>query len=194
MTAAFAGMEVAVVSDIPVRHDRMLEDTWRSYSNRAPRSTSSASGETLQRIMVVGSIVCVATLVAAAVRGRIDSGNAVAPINATSHVVFGPEAGDVGVPDLKHTPLGVAINAGASVFWAAIYQQLFDRDGQRGGLITSVLGGAAVAALAYLVDYRLIPQRLTPGWEYRVSGRSLTMIFGAMALSLPVRRVLERLR
>jgi hypothetical protein len=148
----------------------------------------------IQRVLVAGSLVCVATLAAAAVRGRVDSGSAVAPINATSHIVLGPAAGDVDGLDLKHTLLGVVINAGASVFWASIYQPLFDRAGQRGGMGISVLGGAAVAALAYLVDYRLMPKRLTPGWECRVSGRSLAMIFCAMAASLPVRRMLEGLR
>ena len=173
----------------------MNRDPWRRYPARSIRGehvVAHDSGETLQRVLVAGSIVCVATLAAAALRGRVDSGSAIAPINATSHIVFGSEAGNVDVPSLKHTMLGVVINAGASVFWATVYQRLFDRVGQRGGVSTSVAGGAAVAALAYLVDYQLIPKRLTPGWEYRVSGRSLAMIFGAMAVSLPVRRVLER--
>jgi hypothetical protein len=146
----------------------------------------------LQRAIETGAIVCVATLLAAALRGRADSGSAVAPVNATSHIVFGAEAGRVDLPDVKHTLLGVALNAGASVFWASIHQRLFDRD-DRGGIGTSMIGGIAVAALAYLVDYHLVPKRLTPGWEYRVSDRSLAMIFGAMALSLPARRVVQRL-
>lgn len=50
-----------------------------------------------------------------------------------------------------------------------------------------------MAALAYLVDYHLVPKRLTPGWEERVSDRSLAAIFGAMAVSLPIRRLLEEL-
>jgi hypothetical protein len=145
-------------------------------------------------VLVAGCLVFIATLAAAALRGRVDSGSAIAPINATSHIVFGSEAGNVDKPSFRHTLPGVVLNAGASVFWAAIYQRLFDRVGQRSGAGAALLGGAAVAALAYLVDYRLIPQRLTPGWEYRVSGRSLAMIFAAMAASLAVRRVLERLR
>jgi hypothetical protein len=118
-----------------------------------------------------------------------DSGSAVAPINATSHVVYGAEAGDVVALDWKHTMLGLAINAGASVFWATLYERLFGR----AVVGRSLLGGGVVAALAYFVDYHLMPKRLTPGWEERVSVRSLAMIFGAMALSLPVRSILKRL-
>jgi hypothetical protein len=147
----------------------------------------------VQDALVVGSIVCAVTAVAAALRGMTDSGSAVAPINATSHVVYGPEAGEVEVPDFKHTVLGLAINAGASVFWATLYERLFGRAVDRGDVATPLLGGGLVAALAYLVDYHLLPKRLTPGWEERVSGRSLAMIFGAMALSLPMRSMLMRL-
>lgn len=166
----------------------------RNTRDAQPARGSLNEGDVLQQVLVAGAVVCVATLAIAALRGRADSGSAIAPINATSHLIFGPEASAVEVADVKHTLLGVIINAGASVFWAAIHRQLFDRGGDRGGLGTSMLGGAAVAALAYLVDYKLIPKRLTPGWEHRVSGRSLSMIFAAMALSLPVRRLIERLR
>lgn len=157
------------------------------------REVGSIWEERLQDALVAGAIVCVVTAAAAALRGKVDSGSAVAPINATSHVVYGPEAGQVAVPDLKHTALGLAINAGASVFWAAIYEELFGGRGNRGNVSKSLLGGGAVAALAYLVDYHLVPKRLTPGWEERVTGRSLAMIFGAMALSLPARSLMERL-
>ncbi|HLT89932.1 MAG TPA: hypothetical protein VKZ85_03225 [Woeseiaceae bacterium] len=145
--------------------------------------------ETLRHALVAGLIVSAFTVAAAALRGRADSGSAVAPINATSHVVYGPRAGDVDEVDLEHTLPGLAINTGASLFWATIYERLFGRaDAGR-----ALLGGAAVAALAYLVDYHLVPKRLTPGWEERVSDRSLAAIFGAMAVSLPIRRLLEEL-
>ena len=150
-------------------------------------------GETLQDALVTGSIVCVVTVAAAAFRGMTDSSSAVAPINATSHVVYGAEAGDVVALDWKHTMLGLAINAGASVFWATLYERLFGRAGNRSDVGRSLLGGGVVAALAYFVDYHLMPKRLTPGWEERVSVRSLAMIFGAMALSLPMRSILKRL-
>ncbi len=171
----------------------MQTGTWTGEEARWSGNDRAWSG-TLQDALVAGCIVSVATIAVVALRGRSDSGSAVAPINATSHVVYGPEAGDVDAADVKHTLPGLAINAGASVFWAAVYERLFGRAGDRGGLGKSVLGGAAVAALAYLLDYQLLPRRLTPGWEERVSGRSLAMIFGAMALTLPIWSLLRRIR
>ena len=62
----------------------------------------------------------------------------------------------------------------------------------RGELRTALLGGAAVAAAAYVTDYRVVPKRLTPGWESRVTGRSLAAIYTVLALSLPLRGLLRR--
>ena len=179
----------------PVEENTGMQiSTWTRDEGREIRSYTDIGeswGETLQDALVTGSIVCVVTAATAALRGMSDSGSAIAPINATSHVIYGPKAGKVEVPNFKHTMLGLAINAGASVFWAAVYERLFGRAGNRGDVRRSLLGGGVVAALAYLVDYHLVPKRLTPGWEERVSGRSLGMIFGAMGLSLPVRSILK---
>lgn len=150
--------------------------------------TTIQRDDTLHDALVTGLIASAFTVAAAALRGRADSGSAVAPINATSHVLYGPQAGDVDDVDFRHTLPGLAINTGASLFWATIYERLFGRaDAGR-----ALLGGAAVAALAYVVDYHLMPKRLTPGWEERVSDRSLAAIFVGMAVSLPIRRLLEQ--
>jgi hypothetical protein len=53
------------------------------------------------------------------------------------------------------------------------------------------LGGAGVSALAYVTDYHVVPKRLTPGWEERVSNRSLALIYAVLALSFPVRGLLR---
>lgn len=148
----------------------------------------------LRDALVTGSIACVATLAAAALCGAARKGNAVAPINATSHVLWGDEAGRALRPDLKHTVPGVAINEGASVFWAAIYEQAFGRRVDRGEWGAALAGGAGVAALAYLVDYHLVSRRLTPGWERHLDGRSLAAIYAALAISLPLRGLLRRAR
>ena len=171
-----------------------MQTVSRNDEDRASSVNAIAAdwGETLQDALVAGSIVAAATIAAVALRGLNDSGSAVAPINASTHVVYGPEAGDVDEPDLKHTLPGLAINAGASVFWAAVYERLFGHAVTRADLGKALLGGGAVAGLAYVLDYHLLPKRLTPGWEERVSGRSLAMIFGVMALTLPVWSLLKR--
>lgn len=112
-------------------------------------------------------------------------------MNAVSHIVWGSSAADVRVADVKHTIPGLLLNTGATIFWAAIYERIFGQAADRGQLKKAVLGGATIAALAYVTDYHVVPKRLTPGWEERVSNRSLAVIYGCLALSFPVRGLLR---
>ena len=86
------------------------------------------------------------------------------PFNATSHGLHGPAAADTNALDLAHTGLGLAIHVGAGFFWAAVAVLLLRRSRRdRAGLAWAA--GLGTAALAGVVDYGLLPARLTPGWE-----------------------------
>jgi hypothetical protein len=139
-----------------------------------------------------GAIAAGATSAYVAAAGARDTGSAVAPINATSHIVWGESAGDVESVDARHTLLGAALNLGACVFWAGFYERLFGRAADRGRVGTALLGGGVVAAAAYVTDYHLVPKRLTPGWESRISQPSLLAAYAVLALSLPLRGLLRR--
>lgn len=149
---------------------------------------------TARDAVISGAIASATTVAAAAACGARDSGSAIAAVNAVSHIVWGSGASDIEQPDVKHTLPGVLLNTGATIFWAAIYERVFGQSAHRGHIAKAVLGGGAVAALAYVTDYHVVPKRLTPGWEYRVSNRSLALIYGVLALSLPLRGLLRRTR
>jgi hypothetical protein len=53
-------------------------------------------------------------------------------------------------------------------------------------------GGTIIAAIAYIVDYHVVPRRLTPGFEMRLSNRSLLAIYGTLALSLGLGSLMKR--
>lgn len=57
---------------------------------------------------------------------------------------------------------------------------------------TALLGGAAVAAVAYVTDYYFVPKRLTPGFEKRLSGPAMFAVYATLALSLPIAALCER--
>jgi hypothetical protein len=120
-------------------------------------------------------------------RGALEGGSAVAPVNASTHFVFGREAENSVDVDLRHTPLGLLTNALACIFWAAVYETAFGAAANRGETAKAFLGGAAVAGLAYITDYHIVPRRLSPGWEAHLSKRSLLLAYTALALSLPLR-------
>ena len=41
--------------------------------------------------------------------------------------------------------------------------------------------------VAYVVDYHVVPRRLTPGFELRVPRRALAAVYGALAVGLALR-------
>jgi hypothetical protein len=136
-----------------------------------------------------GTFASVATTAAAAAFGKAELGRAVAPLNAVSHVLWGDQAARRNALSGKYTATGAAINHAGSMFWALVYEKLFGHARTVPGVL---LGSAAVAALAYVTDYHLVPKRLTPGYELRLPKRSLTGVYGALALGLSVGALLRR--
>jgi hypothetical protein len=109
--------------------------------------------------------------------------NPARPINATSHWLWGPKAGQVPDVDLKHTGVGVLTNQGAALFWGTLFGLHLARHPHHEP--ARIMGEAAVVGLvASVVDYGLIPRRLTPGWELALSGKSVALGMAAMALGL----------
>jgi hypothetical protein len=134
--------------------------------------------------LVSGSLAAAASTAALAVAGRIETGSAVAPTNAISHWVYGDRAARQDAPSVRHTLVGYGIHHGASVFWAAAFERLFGRQTERGRLGPAIAGGLAVAAVACFVDYKLTPHRLQPGYEMRLSRRSLAAVYAMFGLGL----------
>lgn len=136
-----------------------------------------------------GALAGCATTLAAAVAGRRVTGSYTAPLNATSHFLWGERAGWQNRPSLKFTATGVATNFAASVFWALFYEGLAAR--RKRTPARALADATLVCAAAYVTDYHLVPKRLTPGWEMRLPGRALAAVYGALALGLCARDLLQ---
>ena len=154
-----------------------------------------------------GTVAGLATAAVASTAGKYEADSYAAPLNATSHIIWGEEAAQEDHPSLKYTLTGFLLNHGSGIFWALFYERLFGRQANRLSrrlpppaigtagdltpLVKPVLGGATVAAAAYVIDYHLIPKRFTPGFEKRLSGKSLTAIFGALAVGIAACDVID---
>lgn len=146
----------------------------------------------LSRALVSGSVAAGTASIAAAVAGRRQTGSYAAPLNATSHVLWGEDATWRNRATLKYTGAGVLLTFGAGIFWASLYEKLFGRPpGSRPSPVSTLAGAGLVSAGAYLFDYYMIPKRFTPGYERRVSGRALAGIFTALAIGLATRDLLR---
>ncbi|HVL76748.1 MAG TPA: hypothetical protein VM406_12095 [Noviherbaspirillum sp.] len=141
------------------------------------------------RALVTGSVAAAITAAAAAVAGRRQTGSYAAPLNATSHILWGEDATWRNRATLKYTGTGLLLTHAAGVFWASVYEKLFGRadDTSPPSPLLALAGAAAVSAGAWLTDYHLVPRRFTPGYERRVSDRALAGIFTALAIGLAAR-------
>lgn len=115
------------------------------------------------------------------------------PVNATSHWLWGSEAGRREDVDLKHTAVGALTNQGAALFWGALFGMHLARHPHHdAGRI--MREAALMGVIASVVDYGLIPRRLSPGWELALSRRSVGMGMAAMALGLGLGGLMARSR
>lgn len=115
-------------------------------------------------------------------RGREESTPS-APLNAISHWLWPRRALRQDGPSLRHTATGTAIHVGSSMLWAAVYGLIRTRRRQPTPL-NALSDAAAVTTLAAVVDLQLVPARLTPGFEHRLSRPSLSLVYGSFAVGL----------
>lgn len=125
------------------------------------------------RVVVSGVLAGTTAAIAASLAGRWQSRSYAAPLNATSHIVWGDEAARHDEASAKYTGTGALLHYGAALFWAALHEAMPG---------PAALRAAATAATAYVVDYHVVPRRLTPGFEMRVSPGALAAVYGALAI------------
>lgn len=138
----------------------------------------------VRNTLVSGAISAVTTTAAAALLGKRHGQNPAAPINAISHIPFGEKAARQDKPSLKYTATGALLNSMAVTGWAALLQLLVAR--KKPSAAQSLAAGAAVSAAAYVTDYHVVPKRLTPGFEERLTKKDLGTIYAVLAVSLAI--------
>lgn len=116
-------------------------------------------------------------------RGRVERGRAAAPVNAPSHWIWGRPALQADGVSVRHTGLGLLVHQGSSFLWSAAYAAL-QAWRARPSTATRLADAIAVTALAAVVDLRLVPERLTPGFERRLSRRGVAMVYVSFAAGL----------
>jgi len=163
------------------------------YGNRSRKGREdSHHGNFITDVLQTGAMASAATTMAVAAFGELEDGNAIAPLNSVSHIAWGDKAARRDDASWKYTATGLALNTAAVTSWAAIYEWMFGGVAQRKNVCGALLGGAAVAGIAYVVDYHVVPKRFTPGFEKRLSGRSLLGVYTALAAGLAIGSLLKR--
>lgn len=137
----------------------------------------------VSRALLSGSLASIASALAGVVCSRIENRHAARPINAVAHIYDGgtPPARERGG---RNTVLGFAIHTAASVWWALFFERLGDKHRR-------ALGPAAIAGLAYVVDYHVVHRRLRPGFEAHLSPQSMFAVYAALAAGFALAARLE---
>jgi hypothetical protein len=145
------------------RRTESLSDAW----SRAVITSAAASAASLLALMLLS-----------AKEGR----GALRPLNATSHWLHGPPAGRRRQADLKHTATGFLTHHLATMFWSLLMEKWLGP--RKRTLPELALTGGATSVLAAVVDYGLVPRRLSPGWELALTRNAMAGAFAAMAAGL----------
>ncbi len=148
--------------------------------------------DSANRALVSGTVAAAAVTLVVSLAGRRAAGSSAAALNATSHILWGERAGSEDAYSLKYTAAGFIANYGASIFWALFYEALAGR--KRRTALRALRDGALISAAAYVTDYHLVPKRLTPGFELRLSRAALACVYAALAVGLSARDVIRASR
>lgn len=131
-----------------------------------------------------GLVASAATTLAVNALGEMEEGNAISPINAVSHILWGNRAARQSEASIKYTLSGGLLNTAAIVGWAGVHRILFGRRRMTPTVAGAIAQGCATSALAYVTDYYIVPKRFTPGFEKRLSNGALLAVYGTLALAL----------
>jgi hypothetical protein len=143
----------------------------------------------LRSALFSGSVASVATTAALGVCGALEQRDPVSPSNGPSQWIWGRAAAHARGASLRHTLTGYLIHHATAVMWATLFERLRrDRPSAR----DTMLAAAATSTLAYAVDYRIVPQRLQPGFDAHVSRRSIGTFYLTFAAALAVAAWMQR--
>ena len=142
--------------------------------------------------LVSGTVASITSTIALSMLGKAELDKSAAPINGPSQWLWGQHAPYQNQFSLRYTVVGYLIHHSASVFWATWYEKLRQRLPPADNAVAVVAPATVIATAAYAVDFHLTPQRLTPGFEHRLSNPSLLTVYGAFALGLAATTLLGR--
>ena len=155
--------------------------------------TDLASRPVMRHVLTAGSLASALSMAVMACASRRDTGSAVAAVNAPSHWFWGERALRRNEASWRFTLLGAATHHASAVFWAVFYELLRARR-QRAAPGNAVVGAGGRPAVAAVVDLKLVPERLTPGFERRLSKRNLAWVYVGFAAGLALGGVLAARR
>jgi hypothetical protein len=147
----------------------------------------------LREAAVSGALASLFSAGALALAGKRQAPSAAAPTNATSQWAWGQrEALAADQPDLRHTAVGYAVHHFAATFWAVLHARLLQDRREVERPLPALAAAAATSTVAAVVDLKFTPERLTPGFQHRISTPALVATYACFAVGLAAGSLLVR--
>jgi hypothetical protein len=146
----------------------------------------------IRHSLISGSVASIFSAFSLSLLGHRDLNRSAAPINGPSQWIWGRHAPYENRFSFRYTVVGYCIHHAASIFWAIGYERFIKNRTTTNKIYSAVAPAIYTAATAYIVDFFLVPKRLTPGFENRLSKRSLVWVYGTFALGLSIPVLLAR--
>jgi hypothetical protein len=140
----------------------------------------------VRRALVSGAFGSILSTVALVACGKLETGSGAGAVNGPSEWIWGRRAAHRRDASARHTVLGYLIHHVASCGWAAMYERWVGTRRRSPAAGEVLAKAAATAALAAVVDYRVAPKRLRPGFEVQLSKPSLVLVYAAFAAGLAI--------
>jgi len=149
----------------------------RMTSNHSAPSPSSGL---LGRTVRTGTALSSVTLAAIAALSSIETGKPSAAINAISHCIHGDDRQFGDELSVSESAVGTAVNTMAMFAWSFLYEWLVGSRKFKRAILPAVLFTGA----AYVIDYHIVPRRLSPGIEKRLTMGAVLGVYASMAVCL----------
>ncbi len=138
----------------------------------------------LRAVWFSGTVAAILSSLVIVICGRVERGRGLATHNGPAQWVHGTGEGHRRDVTLRHTLLGFLIHHASSCWWAFVQQRVFPRRPPRTAWRVHAAEAGAVALAACVVDYKVMPERLQPGFEKHISRPSLAAAYVAFGLGL----------
>jgi hypothetical protein len=140
---------------------------------------------TVSNILMLASWSTIATMLAVVCLAGLTGKHLLAPVQAISHIAFGERAYLTNRLNLTFAAVGFVLNVFTMVGWSVVAELTLQA---LKVTPSSPFGTFAIAfcisALAYWVDFKVVPKRFTPGFEHVLSRRALYLVYWILAISI----------
>lgn len=143
----------------------------------------------MRRSLASGTAASITSALVASREASHSGASSIAPLNAVAHCIWPVEAMKEQRLSARLTGTGALIHWGASIFWGTLFETLLRKRRSPPARIIRI--AAVTAATAYVVDYHVVPKRITPGFEAHMPRRSFLPVYVALGAGLALARLID---